>query len=99
MSKKLAGLIKIDPERVLVELGGRPIQLTPSEFRILDLLVSNKEKVFSRERILDYLWKQDKAVVDRTIDVHISNLRKKIGHMSKYIKNVRGFGYKASDRI
>jgi two-component system phosphate regulon response regulator PhoB/two-component system alkaline phosphatase synthesis response regulator PhoP len=59
--------------------------------------MSKKGWVFSREKILDYLWGQEKAVVDRTIDVHIKHLREKLGDASALIKNVRGVGYKLEE--
>jgi two-component system phosphate regulon response regulator PhoB/two-component system alkaline phosphatase synthesis response regulator PhoP len=50
--------------------------------------------VFSREKILDHLWGNEKAVLDRTVDVHIKNLRDKLGESGKFIINIRGVGYK-----
>ena len=50
--------------------------------------------MFSREKILDHLWGNEKAVIDRTIDVHIKNLRDKLGEAAVVIQNVRGVGYK-----
>ena len=57
-------------------LKDKKIELTSTEFRILKLFVSNKSKVFSRYNILDYLWGDEKIVLDRTIDVHIKNLKR-----------------------
>jgi DNA-binding response OmpR family regulator len=68
--------------------------LTPVEFKILHLLAQNQGKVFSRERILDHLWGNEKAVIDRTVDVHIKNLRDKLGTSGDLVKNIRGVGYK-----
>ena len=68
--------------------------LTPVEFKILCLLAQNRGKVFTRDRILDHLWGNEKAVLDRTVDVHIKNLREKLGAASDIIRNVRGVGYK-----
>jgi two-component system phosphate regulon response regulator PhoB/two-component system alkaline phosphatase synthesis response regulator PhoP len=68
--------------------------LTAVEFKILLLLATNRGKVFSRERILDHLWGNEKAVLDRTVDVHIKNLRDKLGPAGNLIRNVRGVGYK-----
>lgn len=87
--------ITIDPERFEVTVNAAPVALTAVEFKILHLLVMNQGKVLSRERILDYLWGNEKAVLDRTIDVHIKNLRGKLGEAADIIQNVRGVGYKA----
>ncbi len=56
--------------------------------------MSKPGRVFSRQQILDYLWGHDKIVLDRTIDVHIRNLRDKLGPAARLIKNIRGVGYK-----
>jgi two-component system phosphate regulon response regulator PhoB/two-component system alkaline phosphatase synthesis response regulator PhoP len=71
--------------------------LTSTEFKILTLLASKKGWVFSRDQILDFLWGQEKAVLDRTVDVHIKHLREKIGKAGRLIKNVRGVGYKLEE--
>ena len=70
------------------------MDLTSTEFRILQMLASKKGWVFSREKILDYLWGNEKTVVDRTVDVHIKHLREKLGPAARLIKNLRGVGYK-----
>jgi len=88
------GNLSIDPERFEVMIEQKPVTLTPVEFKILLLLVQNHGKVFSRERILDHLWGNEKTVVDRTVDVHIKNLRDKLGPAEYLIKNIRGVGYK-----
>lgn len=90
----LKEMLTIDPERFEVRLHDNPVVLTPVEFKILHLLASHKGKVFSREKILDHLWGNEKAVIDRTIDVHIKNLRDKLGEAAAVILNVRGVGYK-----
>lgn len=91
------GEMSIDPEAFEVRVGEERVELTPTEFRILLLLASRKGKVFSRQEILDSLWGYDKVVVDRTVDVHIKNLREKLGSAARFIKNVRGVGYKISE--
>jgi DNA-binding response OmpR family regulator len=63
----------------------------------LQLLSSKKGWVHSRDQILNFLWGQDKTVIDRTIDVHIRHLRDKLGEASSLIKNVRGMGYKVEE--
>jgi DNA-binding response OmpR family regulator len=91
---KIDDILVIDCDRYEVRLHGKPIDLTPTEFRILEFLGSNRGRVFARDQILDHLWGHEKAVIDRTIDVHIRNLRRKLGKAASIIKNVRGVGYK-----
>jgi DNA-binding response OmpR family regulator len=90
------GLV-LDPERYEARLNGALLELTSTEFKILRLLASKKGRVFSREQILDELWGHDKIVLDRTIDVHIKNLRDKLGSSARVIKNIRGVGYKVEE--
>ena len=90
----IGGDLTIDPERFEVRIGDDAVPLTPAEFKILHLLASNMGKVFSREKILDHLWGNEKAVIDRTVDVHIKNLRDKLGESGRFIANIRGVGYK-----
>jgi two-component system phosphate regulon response regulator PhoB/two-component system alkaline phosphatase synthesis response regulator PhoP len=93
---KLAG-ISIDIQKHEVLVKGKKIVLTATEFNILNILASKKERVLSREQILDSLWGSEKVVVDRTIDVHIKHLREKLGSAGKMIKNIRGVGYKIEE--
>ncbi len=88
--------IKMNIEKCEVTVNGENIELTSAEFRILEFLACRKGKVFSRDRILDYLWGEEKIVVARTVDVHIRHIREKLGKYSDIIQNVRGFGYKVS---
>jgi DNA-binding response OmpR family regulator len=90
------GLV-LDSERFEVRQDGRPLDLTSTEFKILRLLAAKKGRVFSREQILDELWGHDKIVLDRTVDVHIKNLREKMGPAAGLIKNIRGVGYKVEE--
>ncbi len=89
-----ADSIEIDLQKYEVFINGKKIDLTSTEFRILQLLAGREGWVYSRERILEHLWGNEKIVLDRTIDVHITNLRKKLGKAGKLIKNIRGIGYK-----
>jgi len=86
--------IEIDLRKCEAKVRGKEAELTPVEFNILKLLASKKGQVFTRERILDYLWGEEKVVVERTVDVHIRHLRQKLGKAGGLIKNMRGFGYK-----
>ncbi len=91
-------ILKIDTEKHEVAVKGQKVELTSTEFRILKLFISNKSKVFSRYDILDYLWGDEKIVLDRTVDVHIKNLREKLGEAGQLIKNIRSIGYKLETR-
>ena len=89
------GRLIIDRDRHETLVQGRKVDLTSTEFRILRLLASRPGRVFTRDQILDYLWGHEKVVVDRTVDVHIRNLREKLGPLAAdLIKNIRGAGYK-----
>jgi len=94
---EIAGGLLIDLEKYTVTLKDEKILLTSTEFRILQLLASKKGWVFSREKILDHLWGDEKAVIDRTIDVHIRHLREKLGPAAGCVKNLRGVGYKLEE--
>ena len=94
---KIGDILLIDLNKFQVFVENKKIDLTPTEFRILKILASKKGWVFTRDQILDHLWGHDKAVLDRTIDVHIRNLREKLGKAKKFIKNVRGVGYKIEE--
>jgi two-component system phosphate regulon response regulator PhoB/two-component system alkaline phosphatase synthesis response regulator PhoP len=86
--------LSIDTQKYEVKVQNTTVNLTSTEFKLLYLLAKRPGWVYSRNQILDYLWGNDKIVIDRTIDVHIRNLRDKLGIAGKMIKNVRGVGYK-----
>ena len=94
---KIGDILLIDLNKFEVFVENKKIDLTPTEFRILKILASKKGWVFTRDQILNHLWGQEKAILDRTIDVHIKNLREKLGKAAKFIKNVRGIGYKVEE--
>jgi DNA-binding response OmpR family regulator len=87
------GLI-IDTDTLEAFADGHRLELTQAEFRILQLLAGRVGWVFSREKILDYLWGNEKNVTDRSVDVHVKHLRDKLGAQGARILNVRGVGYK-----
>ncbi len=90
----LGNLITMDLQKYKVFVKEKEIQLTMTEFNLLKILAENPGWVLNRDQLLDKLWGDDKIVIDRTIDVHIRHLRKKLGPVSKVIKNIRGVGYK-----
>ena len=83
----------INREAKSASIDGQPLQLTKLEYEMLSLLLSNMGKAFSREEMLDHCWPKDAIVLDRTVDVNINRLRKKVGPYGKYIKTRVGFGY------
>jgi DNA-binding response OmpR family regulator len=88
------GDLMIDLGKFEVTLRDRKIDLTATEFRTLTILAERPGWVFTRDQLLDRLWGEDKIVLGRTIDVHITQLRKKLGEHGKLIKSIRGMGYK-----
>lgn len=84
--------LHIDKEKYELTKGGEIIDLPKKEFEILCMLVKKPEKVFSREEIYEKIWGHEIIVGARTLDVHISNLRKKVG--KEYFKTIKGIGYK-----
>ena len=91
MRLNFKGLI-IDKEKYTVKIKGEKLILPRKEFELLFMLSSNTGKVIKREEIMNQIWGEDVIVGDRTIDVHIRKLRKKIG--SNFIKTIKGIGYK-----
>lgn len=86
--------IKIDTRKHIVHVNDRPIDLTYSEFRLLQLLAERPGWVFSRYQIVDALRGDDYPVTERSVDVQVVGLRKKLGASGKYIQTVRGVGYR-----
>ena len=85
--------LMIDITKKKVSIDGTEVPLTKKEFEILCLLLQNKGRVFSREDILSRIWSDEVYVLDRTIDVNITRLRKKIGIYGKRIVTRLGYGY------
>ena len=83
--------IKLDREKISVSVNGKTMSLPNKEFKILDLLISKPERVFTREEIYSLVWGNEIVVGDRTIDVHIRKLREKLGE--QYIFTIKGVGY------
>jgi two-component system phosphate regulon response regulator PhoB len=89
-----AGDLEIDSSRHRAMLGDIELQLTTTEFRLLERLARNPGKVLSRQRILDEVFGYRSDTYDRTVDTHIKTLRKKLGRARDYIETVRGVGYR-----
>jgi DNA-binding response OmpR family regulator len=91
------GELEIDRTGHEVRLSGKPLKLTPMEYRILDVLVSNAGAALTRAQLLDHVSADSTEIFDRTLDKHIANLRSKIGddrNRPRYIITVQGVGYK-----
>lgn len=86
------GLI-LDMNRKAVSIDGTDIPFTRTEFEILRLLLSEPGKVFSRQQLIDRIWRKDVIVLDRTVDVNITRVRRKVGRFSRCIVTRQGFGY------
>ncbi|HEV2893945.1 MAG TPA: response regulator transcription factor, partial [Actinomycetota bacterium] len=91
------GSLTVDPARHEVVFEGRPVQLTAREFELLSYLVRNRGLVLTRDQILERVWGYSFPADTRTVDVHIRQLRSKLGDHAP-ILTIRGVGYKADDR-
>ncbi len=93
------GPLTINTEKYEVSVDNEKVLLTTTEFKILEVLADGKGRVFTRDQLLKKkrLWGDDKLVYDRTIDVHIKNLREKLGPAGNMIKTVRSIGYKLEE--
>ncbi len=89
--------IRMDSERHEVFLHDEPLALSVTEFSLLAYLMANPGRVFSRQRIINALHGPDYPVTDRSIDVQVLSLRKKLGEASAFVETVRGIGYRWKD--
>jgi two-component system alkaline phosphatase synthesis response regulator PhoP len=87
------GKVQIDRQMKAVKVDGQPVQFSKKEFEILNLLASNQGNIFSREDLINELWKDAPYVLDRTVDVHIARIRSKLGECKVYLTNRSGYGY------
>lgn len=93
--------LSLDPVAHRVGINGKPLDLGPTEFRLLHFFMTHTERVYSREQLLDNVWGVNVYVEDRTVDVHIRRLRKAItgaGH-ENFVQTVRGSGYRFSCNV
>jgi len=90
-----AGSIELDPVTHDVKIAGVPTQLRPLEYKLLQLLVSDPGRVFSREELLEQVWEMRGDINTRTVDVHVRRLRVSLGAAADVIETVHGFGYRA----
>ena len=90
----VAGDVTLWPERREVTVDGREVQLTMREFDLLEFLMRSPGVVFSRETLLQRVWGWDFDGGSRTVDVHVQQVRAKLGDSSDLIETVRGVGYR-----
>jgi DNA-binding response OmpR family regulator len=88
------GELTIDLERHMVTVGGKAIELTATEFRLLALLAQRRGRVQSREQLLQDVWHYDSIIDTRTVDTHMRRLREKLGKAARFLDTVRGVGYR-----
>lgn len=86
--------LSVDLESCDVKVDGVSVELTYAEFRTLSLLISRQGRVFTRQQIIAGIWDDYRVVTSKTVDVHVTHLRKKLGRYGSYVKTVRGVGYK-----
>jgi two-component system, OmpR family, phosphate regulon response regulator PhoB len=89
--------VTVDRRKHQASLEGKPIALTRSEFRLLDTLIRQSGRVFLRSELIDAALGDDAMVMERTIDVHIRSLRRKMGKKADLVETVRGVGYRFRD--
>lgn len=93
-----AGSIRMDLTAHEVTVDGDEVSLTPTEFRLLRVLMEREGRTQSRERLLEQAWEMDSRVADRiqtrTVDMHVRRLRAKLGERGEWVETVRGFGYR-----
>ena len=85
--------LEMNLDKKTVSIDGENVPFTKTEFELLHLLLEEKGRVFSRQELIDKVWPKDVLVLDRTVDVNITRLRKKIGRFAKCIVTRLGFGY------
>jgi DNA-binding response OmpR family regulator len=89
--------LTVDFDAVSIEVDGKPVQLTRREFELLHYLIRNKNRVVSRDRLLERVWGYDRIVETRSVDVHVGRLRSKLGPSGSQIETVIGLGYRFVD--
>jgi len=94
MSLYRGKLITADLDAVSVTVAGQPVRLTRREFHLLKCLLENRNRVLSRERLLERVWGYDQFVETRSVDVHVGRLRAKLGKAGPQIETVVGLGYR-----
>lgn len=91
--------VVLDLDKFRVTVAGEPVPLTRTEFRLLEALMRQPGRVFDRSELIEAAIGDDSMVLERTIDVHIRALRRKLGEAARYIQTVRGVGYRFADQL
>jgi len=92
------GELALDVVQHQIMIGNEPVEVSPTEFRLLQFFMSNPDKVYSRSQLLDQVWGRNIYINERTVDVHIRRLRKILAkhEIDELVQTVRGFGYRFS---
>lgn len=92
--------LEYDPASHRVSIAGQPVDIGPTEFRLLGFFLTHQERVYSRDQILDHVWGGNVYMDERTVDVHIRRLRKALSleGQDRFVQTVRGAGYRFSTR-
>lgn len=90
--------LELDSENHRVTINKEEVQLTVKEYKILELLMANPKKVFTKQNIFESVWSEEYLFEERVVTVHVSNLRNKLKNGDSYIKTVWGIGYKMQDK-
>lgn len=98
-SPQVLGGITLVPEERIVRVEGAPVELTPKEFDLLHYLLLNRGLALTRERLLDQVWGHSSYGDPRTVDVHVGQLRKKLGAWGRVIQTVWGLGYRVDPEV
>lgn len=88
------GPFRLDTGAVTAEVDGLDLDLTPTEFRLLQVLIERRGRVLSRRKLLETVWGVTANIATRTVDMHVQRLRAKLGPQAEWIETVRGFGYR-----
>lgn len=93
--------LTLDPSSHRVSINGNPVQMGPTEYRLLEFFLTHQERVYTRGQLLDHVWGGNVYVEERTVDVHIRRLRKALSveDHDKFIQTVRGAGYRFSNKV
>lgn len=92
--------LKLDPVSHRITISGAPVDMGPTEFKLLNFFMTHQDRAFSRGQLLDYVWGGNVYVEERTVDVHIRRLRKALGDShAPLIQTVRGMGYRFSSQF
>lgn len=91
--------LELNPVSHRVTVDGRPADMGPTEYRLLEFFMTHQERVYSRGQLLDQVWGGNVYLEERTVDVHIRRLRKALGDCDRFVQTVRGAGYRFSTKI